>query len=113
MRTIAEALKMSISFAEAMRNGYNVQTSKEVIDACTDALEKTTQSQWISVKDRLPEEFPIDTGYLKGSAYSHLVLCFGHKGMEVGRTINGVWPSTMINSSDVTHWMPLPENPNE
>lgn len=70
-------------------------------------------SQWISVKDRLPEEYPIDSGFLKGSTYSHLVLCFGHKGIEVGRTINRVWPNTMINSSDVTHWMPLPEAPKE
>lgn len=55
------------------------------------------QSEWISVKDRLPEQFG-----------KYLVGC---KGIDIAqiRLYEGTWDSL----AEVTHWMPLPTPPAE
>lgn len=64
-------------------------------------------SEWISVKDRLPE-------------LGERVLCTdGHCVFEQYRVlpscVYGVWDRMGLKSEmqDVTHWMPLPEPPQE
>lgn len=57
---------------------------------------------WISVKDRLPEQD------VKVITYSETFgLNFGHLG------IDKVWFVSGYYAKNVTHWQPLPEPPNE
>ena len=64
------------------------------------AIESTKQTEWISVKDRLPED------------KDYVVIAFGD-------THGGVRHVDMIHAThfhhnktlDATHWMPLPESP--
>ena len=80
-------------------------------------------SEWVSVKDRLPENYGI-----------HLV-CLGENDKRIyGNGVHTAWyysgsknwsfsldtailegkeSSTEIHSIDVTHWQPLPEPPKE
>ncbi len=61
--------------------------------------------EWISVKERLPEE------------RMNVLVCFGtHKyDVEIGWFDKGQWYDDTeyqnINLNNVTHWMPLPEIP--
>lgn len=57
-------------------------------------------SDWISVKDRLPEPNTWVLVYSKQGVYVNLRLDYIHKGR---------W----VNSFLVTHWMPIPELPKE
>ena len=52
-------------------------------------------NEWISVKDRLPEQFG-----------KYLVVC---KGIDIAQI--RLWEGTWDSFAEVTHWMPLPELP--
>ena len=54
-----------------------------------------TMDKWISVKDRLPEQFG-----------KYLVVC---KGIDIAQI--RLWEGTWDSFVEVTHWMPLPELP--
>ncbi len=56
--------------------------------------------EWISVKDRLPEETPTKC------------LCYSKDGYMVGSYTNWGWMFPCY-FGQVTHWMPLPEPPKE
>ena len=57
--------------------------------------------EWISVKDRLPDAFCPVIVYRKGH-------------VERGaRDVNGWWKVYGTRTKSVTHWMPLPEPPEE
>lgn len=80
-------------------------------------------SEWISVKDRLPEELPENTGRKTISCLVALKSCYPkgkatiqkrqrqwipyYDGSFVG------WEWSRIGAQRVTHWMPLPEPPEE
>lgn len=70
---------------------------------------------WISVKDRLPEQFEPVMVYAKSTSVQGGAITF------VGACKNGFW---FIQNSEaalgypnlqyeVTHWMPLPQQPKE
>ena len=63
-----------------------------------------TQPKWISVEERLPEEFED-------------VLVFSRNGSrtwtEVAHLTRNQWWRVGIPMINVTHWMPLPEPPKE
>ena len=59
--------------------------------------------KWISVEERLPEE-----------ETSVLICGWGY--VDIGWIIDGGWRSEYINdysADEITHWMPLPEPPDE
>lgn len=61
-------------------------------------------TDWISVKDRLPE------------AFQHVIICRnnrqGRQIVEAGQLdISGWWRVYGTRTKSVTHWMPLPEPP--
>lgn len=66
-------------------------------------------SEWISVKDRLPEKFVSVLGYVPNlKSYQVVHECF------LGS--HGDWYTPMAYEEKeimVTHWMPLPEPPEE
>jgi len=67
-------------------------------------------SEWISVKDRLPNKITNNKGI------SEIVLITGSKGHCLRAYLDlGVWivdtGSKLYITEAVTHWMPLPEPP--
>lgn len=62
-------------------------------------------SEWISVKDRLPE----DDGWFLVSIFGWVTLAF----YDEHDSIFNDFKTCMANNSQVTHWMPLPEPPEE
>ena len=62
------------------------------------AEERLEQYEWISVKDRLPDEDTWVLVYSKQGSYMNLKVDYIH---------DGRW----FNSLLVTHWMPLPTLP--
>ena len=87
----------------AIANG--IQLSQREVDFLRWQLKRY---EWISVKDRLPEDFK-----------TVLALC-KDGGMFVGRhtswhrwEIFTAMKSTRVVSRTVTHWMPLPASPTE
>ncbi len=77
--------------------------------------------EWISVKDRLPEELPIDRYNISPWVLVYLEP-FGF--VSFGRYKNHEWElikdafttwdhSFISDSSNVTHWMNIPSNPKE
>ena len=76
-------------------------------DAWCTAMQLGQQSQWISVKERLPQES------------THCVIRIDDGEYQVAWRENGHWimfnPCCIYNSqlNNVTHWMPLPAAPKE
>lgn len=62
-------------------------------------------SEWISVKDRLPEESDDVLAY---TIWDDIVVCFLEEDSDV-------WMHTWgyLEKEFVTHWMPIPEPPIE
>ena len=100
MRLIdADALKKDLT-----RFYDNEVTAKELID------EQPTVGGWISVKDRLPAYSGnvlvcTTRGYIANVSYSKKWDAFNHYDILGDPGENALW--------DVTHWMPLPELPEE
>ena len=95
---------------------YGDVTIQEEIDINDEEIERiadhliangVTVQEWISVKDRLPEDDSDVLAYLRIG--------------EIGRIYpanyaNGMWFDCMFNTpatDTTTHWMPLPEPPKE
>ncbi len=67
-------------------------------------------SEWISVKDRLPEkaEMVLAFGYWEGGPQVAIGAC--DRNFDSWYVINGVGTLAFVC---ITHWMPLPEPPGE
>ena len=63
------------------------------------------KSQWISVKDRLPED---NSGLLL--VYNSRLKKIGTSYWNEGIWCGGTWP---VTSQFITYWMPIPELPKE
>lgn len=74
------------------------------------------RQDWISVKERMPEEKQHSCNGVKGAPHSKLYLVvvkdpFGKStSVQTDMTINGKWYNY---GCDITHWMPLPDAPEE
>lgn len=69
------------------------------------SMSETTKPGWISVKERLPKDFDQALVYDGDKCYP-IGIC--HKGES------GIWYSDMAyGMGTITHWMPLPEPPEE
>lgn len=71
--------------------------------------------KWISVKDRLPEEYEyviLKANPLLDDLIDGPLIFVGHKR---GNTCDSAWGDgwTPFQWSDITHWMPLPASPDE
>ena len=88
---------------------YNCEMGRCIRDNRRDALTYIRQLEqrlprWISVEERLPDN---DIQYLTYTTGNECVVCY-YNG-------DGDWISDWASndSPDVTHWMPLPEPPEE
>lgn len=63
-------------------------------------------SEWISVRERLPEPFTPVIVYRRGKSGGPMVEqgCY---------TVNGWWKVYSSRIKSVTHWMPLPSPPED
>lgn len=68
--------------------------------------------EWISIKDEMPKESPIDFLGVTASKKVLVAIEFnGSRDITVGQTIYGKWDVESRHDVKVTHWMPLPEPP--
>ena len=86
--------------ADLIANGVRLEEKQATSDGA---------SEWISVKDRLPE-------------YDQIVLCYkADRGVRVGKHLNATYADGVSAFMDciwnyafgATHWMPLPMPPRE
>lgn len=106
MRLI-DAVTLKAEFTGNFKDSYTKAEIHALIDLAP------AVSDWISVKDRLPERKYVD--YLVATR----LQTYGSKGINVAwlNDDNGVWKSNDEWICDgreiVTHWMPLPEPPRD
>ena len=118
MRLIdADEIMKALSIFNDSKNGnmhflYGIRTAKELID------DAPTVGGWISVKDRLPEEGVRVLAVKKlkdGRRDLALATCipeYKHHDYVTGEDI--VEPYWVCGgNNNITHWMPLPEMPEE
>lgn len=104
MRLIdADEIMKALSIFNDSENGnrhflYGIRTAKELID------DAPTVGGWISVKDRMPEP-PAQCLVYSDKARRP-------RGMETATYTNLGW-MTAAYFPEITHWMPLPEMPEE
>lgn len=110
----AHCLMASTCYIEQQALEYIIElekTNQNFVDVIHSLAECTPE--WISVKDRLPEDDQdvlvcvngntIDTGY-----------CAIHcSGLDLQDDMNRHWCTYACVSNNVTHWQPLPELPKE
>ena len=92
----------------AMKKMYDAIELDGMIKALKEAPTIEPKQEWISVKDRLPEE---------GKRVFIYYDDYGATSMTIGLYRNSVygecWLANMVEISmkSITHWMPLPEPP--
>lgn len=122
----AEAIKVLEKQFDKSCGNYRYQ-NKEKLDfedalwVALAALREHEQRQWVSVKERLPEDDHSVNKHIEGEKFGFLtVLAYNGVVKQTNRffcnatqfglpkTCGWEWAS-----SNVTHWMPLPEPPKE
>lgn len=112
---IEKVIKQLESILDHTRSMAASPDADEIWKEDSDALEfaltalrsmpETTKPGWISVKERLPKDFDQALVY-DGDKHYPIGIC--HKGES------GIWHSDMAyGMGTITHWMPLPEPPEE
>jgi hypothetical protein len=101
-----EEAEAKIDELQTKLSDAGILTTEHLIDASKMVSSSATLNNWISVKDRLPD-------------YDQLNLLW-HKDFKqqfVGRRVdsNAMVPvmPRLCNEEEITHWMPLPEPPEE
>ena len=87
---------------------------REALDMAISALRQQEHPQWISVKDRLPDYMGEVLVIVSGKPHENITLDGAYEIAEydpVEGWILEMWPEWC--SGVVTHWMPLPEPPEE
>lgn len=83
-------------------------STRRLLELAARALE---QRQWIGVKDRMPE---IGEKVLVYSKFGHVSdMTLQRHGGQNGYDVLIFDPHGMKPGTDITHWMPLPEPPEE
>lgn len=90
----------------AMKSVYDAISLDGMIKALEEApiidAAEVLRSQWISVKDKLPEKF------------EPVIVCREDGKVEQGyKDVGDWWKVYGTRTKRVTHWMPLPEPPEE
>jgi hypothetical protein len=93
----AECTAGCVTYHNIIGDSSTLEADRET----TAELWNTRASQWISVSDRLPEEF------------ISVLLCHRHGGVIVAQLHHGVWydSANSMMGDGWTHWMPLPAAP--
>ena len=114
-----ESLKVSVSgrpatFDEAKSDVMQVIDEQKTVDAA-----EVLRDQWFSVKDRLPEAAEtVNKDSQDEFRLSNSVLAFGNNGFAIAMVERDEYHEIFVDMdgnyiSEVTHWMPLPEPPEE
>ena len=102
---ITEALNMAIEALEKQIPKKPVRIHEEV-----EAWNRRTDQEWISVKDRLPNEYEYVLIWCKG-AFGTFHMEIAEKITYSRKKIRFVRSDTNYELEKVTHWRPLPEPP--
>ena len=119
-------IEEAIKFAEHAQTMTDIPEVKEFYAMAEKALRIQNQVNWISVKDRLPEEHDSIFAKFHGTkkwrtgmfrtVSDDVIACVeyedGSRLVKVLHTISGEWHMSGIPGGGiVTHWIPLPEPP--
>lgn len=93
-------------------NGYVLNLNKDEVNYLLQAL---SQSEWISVEDRLPETEDNVLAVLNGELCTMSYFNFNHDGEVIkvwGYSFDGITGDAIYDDDyEPTHWMPLPQPP--
>ena len=116
----AEIITVAKKAADAWRNTDTYHQAAQIIDMLVEELEQnptlTTQNEWVSVEDRLPQSIInkvlvyCENGYI---GYGHYEKYQGEEmwyNLESGEPFAS-WNLENCSPYKVTHWMPLPNPP--
>lgn len=93
--------------AEGMQEEYRYKILKQIWESVKGLINDTpTAEQWISINDRLPESEDEYLVYFGNGEYKFIDMC-------VWYPTDKEWVRKGYTCKCVTHWMPLPELPNE
>ena len=107
-------IETSYKIATYGKEARNLDNARNLRDDVIEAIKETpTACQWISVKDRLPDNTDKVLIYATWNDYSISEICSAWYG-----GINGKWYAIApvpdeFDDAVITHWMPLPEPPEE
>lgn len=97
--------QMTLDYILQLEAGINrihrqlTETGSNLVDIIHALAEQTPK--WISVEDRLPEDD------------QDVLICVRGQTIDTGYYYHEYWVAYACMSSDVTHWMPLPELPDK
>lgn len=95
-----------IDLDKAWQEGYKAAQEQDSCEHILDMEKMVDVNGWISVKDRLPEEYKTE-----------VIVCTEYGDVRIAVKIMDGWISNDCEfertNSWVTHWMPLPEPPKE
>ena len=111
---------MRLIDADALERVIMMMPDEELCeDCCYNVLAKLddalTVSGWISVKDRLPNcngIYLVWRPHYYGGEIGEPVVCY-FDGQNTWHDSYGVDFERILHPDDITHWMPLPEPPEE
>ena len=78
--------------------------SQTVEDACAEL----SKHRWISIEERLPEDGRDILAYYADGIETRIIACNYYKGVWFDCLFN-----TLMICKNISHWMPLPEPPQE
>ena len=109
IKRLREAAKMSEALAVLLPHSEGNETAK-LYNEAADAIEELSKSKWILVTDRLPEDGSDVLAYLKYADNSRIAAANYYKGTWQDCVMGRLY---LTEEGFVTHWMPLPEQPQE
>ena len=107
-KLVFEALgEASMCWSETQKGIFDSNKATEIGNRLTQAIQALSQSEWVSVEDRLPKNnvgvlvfIPIEDNHITSGMYDYdnkWVLLDDYRLIE--------------DDKQITHWMPLPQQP--
>lgn len=112
----------AIAALEELKGHGDIVTASTIV-ICQEAIRRLPEDDgWISVKKRLPEDLPENSGKKVIPCLVSLKSCYPNGKPNTQKRQRQLiyygpddwrWEWSRIGASRVTHWMPLPEPPKE
>ena len=109
VKRLRDAAKMSEALAILLPHSEGNATAK-LYNEAADVIEELSKPRWIPVTDRLPEDGSDVLAYLKYADNSRIAAANYYKGTWQDCLMGRLY---LTEEGFVTHWMPLPEPPEE
>ena len=104
-----ELAEVYVKLTENLIEGISIKVvAGDILTLSQAYLALLDNHRWIPVSERLPE-----TGFAPTGGSLEVLITDGED-IDIGSTTcRGTWCSELFDKDDITHWMPLPEPPEE